>query len=311
MRYKKMVNLKILECPDCKNELRFNKIKNVFNCQSCKSNHPINQEIITILPSSFTELGTSDNKILDEQKYQDSISNFYAKTYESSYVKKRWDYPILQKYLKYFKPESIVLDLGCGTGATSYFYAKNGFDVISSDLSTAHLQNVKGRDIKTLLIRSIAEKIPLKDNSVSQVVCSGSIHHFDNKKKSLEEIYRVLKKGGKLLVIENNNESLHKSLIPKFLRDFMQPHFKKKYGESIHEEESRDHDMKIKDFRKLFANAPFKSCSVQTFYFARIVSLAEKSNLVKFMFNVILKVLDNLIGLLKHKGFFAIFLLEK
>ena len=135
--------------------------------------------------------------IKEEQKYQDSIAKYYFESYESDYVKKRWDYPLLEKYLKYVQ-KGIVLDLGCGTGATSYFYSKNNYQVISSDLSTEMLKKVKERGNDSILLNSLAESIPLKDNSVSHVVCFGAFHHFNNKKKSLEEINRVLKKNGTL-----------------------------------------------------------------------------------------------------------------
>ena len=252
-------------------------------------------------------------KIIKEEEYQDKIADKYKDMYENAWVKKTWDYPILKKYLKYFSREHPLLDLGCGTGASTEFYSKKGFKVIAYDLSREMLEKVKERNLKNkpILVKGIAEELPFKDKYVGQIFCSGSFHHFDNKLKSLKEMHRVLKPGGKVLILENNNKSLHRYLIPRAVRNKMQPKFKKKYGESVHEQEGREKELSIEDYIKIISKTNFKIKSIKTFYFARIVSLIEKPLIIRYIALSILSLLDIFIRLFKNKGYWVAILLEK
>ena len=64
--------------------------------------------------------------------------------------------------------------------------------------------NVDGRyhrpNIK--FIEGSAESIPLPDNYFYKVVASASFHHFLDQDKALEEIKRVLKPHGKIIILE-------------------------------------------------------------------------------------------------------------
>ena len=50
--------------------------------------------------------------------------------------------------------------------------------------------------------QALAEDIPLEDNSFDMVFCLFSFRDFQDKKKGLEEIYRVLKHGGQLVMCD-------------------------------------------------------------------------------------------------------------
>jgi ubiquinone/menaquinone biosynthesis C-methylase UbiE len=51
-------------------------------------------------------------------------------------------------------------------------------------------------------VQALAEDIPLEDNSFDMVFCLFSFRDFQDKKKGLEEIYRVLKPGGQLVMCD-------------------------------------------------------------------------------------------------------------
>lgn len=48
------------------------------------------------------------------------------------------------------------------------------------------------------------EKLPFKSNYFDEVVCKNVLEHLTNPGFALKEMYRVLKKGGKLLLITDN-----------------------------------------------------------------------------------------------------------
>ncbi|MBU0459619.1 MAG: class I SAM-dependent methyltransferase [Nanoarchaeota archaeon] len=253
------------------------------------------------------------SRISEEEKYQDKIANDYSRAYEHLWVKKTWDYPILKKYLKYFDRNYPLLDLACGTGASTAYYSKHGFPVIAYDLSEKMLEQVKKRNLlnKPTCIKGIAEKLPFKKEEIGQIFCSGSFHHFEDQLKSLAEMHRVLKPSGKVMILENNNESLHRYFIPRFIRDKMQPQFKKKYGESVHEEECREEELTIKDYRKIISQTNFKIKSIKTYYFARIVSLVEKPKYIRNSILFMLGIMDAFVKLFKDRGYWVVILLEK
>ena len=51
-------------------------------------------------------------------------------------------------------------------------------------------------------VQALAEEIPLEDNSFDMVFCLFSFRDFQDKKKGLQEIYRVLKPGGQLVMCD-------------------------------------------------------------------------------------------------------------
>lgn len=79
-----------------------------------------------------------------------------------------------------------LLDVGCGTGIASEFFANKGFSVMGVDPAEKLLeQNAYPHKIAS------AEKIPFKDASFDIVVSLTAIHNFNDIRKGLEEIRRV------------------------------------------------------------------------------------------------------------------------
>ncbi len=99
-----------------------------------------------------------------------------------------------------------ILDLGCGTGRNSFFYAQNGFDVFASDIckkSTDVLNNkIYKNNISNIKVYNYDfTDILFKDRFFDAVVCTSVLHHAKLKdiKKGINEIYRVLKPNGCLI----------------------------------------------------------------------------------------------------------------
>lgn len=106
-----------------------------------------------------------------------------------------------------------VLEIGYGLGADALSIAKfadkyNGVDL--SDLSyevTARRLSLNGLNNFNLSIGS-STNLDFKDNYFDFVYSWGVIHHSGNIKKSLKEIYRVLKEGGRSKLMIYNKNSL-------------------------------------------------------------------------------------------------------
>ncbi|HDS01968.1 MAG TPA: class I SAM-dependent methyltransferase [candidate division Zixibacteria bacterium] len=107
-----------------------------------------------------------------------------------------------------------ILDVAAGRGASlKYLVDKVGeFEqAVGVDFSEQNLNQAKNQfdDNRIIFLKMRAEELDFDDNQFDLVAIVNSLHHLDNPQKSLEEMHRVLKPGGLLLVSEmyNDNQS--------------------------------------------------------------------------------------------------------
>lgn len=101
------------------------------------------------------------------------------------------------------KPTDVVLDVCCGTGDLSTLIRSAGAHVVSVDFSYSMIQ--KGRDkgnIDELAAVADASKLSFKDKIFTKVCISFGIRNIPDIDIFLEEVYRVLRPGGTLTILE-------------------------------------------------------------------------------------------------------------
>ena len=93
-----------------------------------------------------------------------------------------------------------VLDAGCGTGGTTIDLRRFG-EVVGVDLAWEALEPARGRGL-TRLARASIERLPFRDKSFDAVTSFEVIYHLGvtNDRYALDELHRVLKPGGLLLL---------------------------------------------------------------------------------------------------------------
>lgn len=100
-----------------------------------------------------------------------------------------------------------ILDVGCGEGKIWELFP--GFDVTGLDISARNLAKAQ----KYLVpVRGKAEQLPFKDSSFDLVVASEIFEHLLKPEKTLEEIDRVLKVGGRAIITFPNVSGLQMRL---------------------------------------------------------------------------------------------------
>ncbi|TQK06466.1 MULTISPECIES: class I SAM-dependent methyltransferase [unclassified Herbaspirillum] len=104
-------------------------------------------------------------------------------------------------------PDARVLDLGCGGGHASFAVAPVVQKVIAYDLSAQMLDVVASaaqeRGLDNLAVRQgSADKLDFPDASFDLVCTRFSVHHWRNVPQALREVLRVLKPGGRFIVID-------------------------------------------------------------------------------------------------------------
>ncbi|WP_235297068.1 bifunctional demethylmenaquinone methyltransferase/2-methoxy-6-polyprenyl-1,4-benzoquinol methylase UbiE [Portibacter marinus] len=114
----------------------------------------------------------------------------------------------------------IVLDVATGTGDMVFMYAESDIDqIIGLDISNGMLDIARKRSSKYKLSDRVqfqngdAEKLPFEEASFDAVSVSYGIRNFEDLELGLGEILRVLKPGGRLVVLET---SVPKSALMRF-----------------------------------------------------------------------------------------------
>jgi len=121
-----------------------------------------------------------------------------------------------------------VLDIGCGDGGDALIFAKLGANVIGTDIKPhPNWQILKQDNLKFKTANACA--LPFKDGSFNIVFEKDMLHHVNDLKKALSEIWRVTKKGGQIIIVEANRYNpilyLHMTLI-RGHQHFTQRYFK-------------------------------------------------------------------------------------
>jgi ubiquinone/menaquinone biosynthesis C-methylase UbiE len=127
-------------------------------------------------------------------KFYDFVEKHYLRDYEKALI-------IIKKQLS-FNKKDIVLDIGGGTGFILQEINKEPFIKINIDVSKKMLQKLKNERI--LKIQGDGMFLPFKNESMSIVLLINVLHHIHKKYHKLlfQEIYRILKKNGFLLMID-------------------------------------------------------------------------------------------------------------
>lgn len=104
-----------------------------------------------------------------------------------------------------------VLDVGSGNGYVLSKYAAEGAEVFGIDITQTGIDLCKKRfeylQLKGNFQVADAQDIPFPDNTFDCVCSMGVLHHVPDTQKALDEIHRVLKPGGRLIVMLYNRNS--------------------------------------------------------------------------------------------------------
>jgi demethylmenaquinone methyltransferase / 2-methoxy-6-polyprenyl-1,4-benzoquinol methylase len=159
-----------------------------------------------VTPYKDSDLG----KKQQVEKMFDSIAHRYdfLNHFLSMGIDKGWRRKAIN-LLKPIKPQS-VLDIATGTGDIAFEVNKrlNPKTLVGLDLSEGMLsfarEKAKKRNLteKISFVKGDSENLQFEGNSFDAVIVSFGVRNFENLQKGLQEIFRVLKPGGMLVVLE-------------------------------------------------------------------------------------------------------------
>ena len=111
----------------------------------------------------------------------------------------------LHALLALIDPSITIGDLGCGTGQVSELIAPHVAKVIAVDGSTDMVQAARKR-LKGLhqvdIRRGDMEALPINDAELDAAMVALVLHHVPEPQRALAEVHRVLKCGGRVLIVD-------------------------------------------------------------------------------------------------------------
>jgi len=96
-----------------------------------------------------------------------------------------------------------ILDIGAGDGI---ILENSGLDPIEMDISLERCRRLKHKQRRVACGSGF--EIPIKDNSVDCALLIATLEHVSKPEKVIDEIYRVLKKGGEAAILVPNDITL-------------------------------------------------------------------------------------------------------
>lgn len=165
------------------------KLCNVFNC---KINELINENL--------TDFDLLSDDIKNTEKLYERFLG-YADTYDEGRPKlPSTAIELLKIYLN--NDIETIVDIGCGTGLSTEVCTSFANNVIGIDPSMDMLNKAKTKENgKMKFIQAYGDKTGLEDECADIVICSQAFHWM-KPEPTINEVYRILKKGGIFAVID-------------------------------------------------------------------------------------------------------------
>jgi len=150
--------------------------------------------------------------------------------------------------------DSLVLDLGCGTGNNTILFAEaTQAKVVGIDISYGMLEKANEKTKMIPFVQAPADGLPFPEKIFHFVFMTEVIHHLPTPLSAIEDIFRVLKPGGSLCIVTQSHKQIDDRMTSRFFPA----------SASVDKERYPDIDM-IEEFLN---NAGFNGVNPKTYQF--------------------------------------------
>ncbi len=157
-----------------------------------------------------TKILKSVNKLFKSPVHPFNLQNEGKKSYAM------WQYEQGERTIEFFLKKfdikemfegKTVIDIGCGAGGKSVYYAScgaekvYGLEILEKYRDEAEsLAKSVGMEEKFQFVAGDSAALPFDDNTADTIIVNDAMEHVANPEKTLSEMLRVLKKGGKIYI---------------------------------------------------------------------------------------------------------------
>lgn len=177
--------------------------------------------------------------------FWDQVSGLYD-LFETIYNRKVYQ-GLGEKIAERIKPDDLVLECACGTGAISRSIAPKCRQLIATDFSVGMLQQTRKncQNYNNVKIkRADMTHLKCRDNRFDVVVAGNVIHLLEDPHAAVKELERVCKPGGKLIIPTYINASRGVNQLAVQLLAFAGANFKRQFD--------------MDSYQKFFADAGYE-----------------------------------------------------
>jgi len=146
-----------------------------------------------------------------EIETQDRVAEFYEGIRYKLPWSLRYHTWLFEHMIGLLSPEGRILDAGCGTGLLGEFLPEAqllgidlSFEMVSR--ATTHLNAVCVGDV---------ESLPFEENSFDRVFARSVIHHLASAERGVTELARVLKEGGRIVLLDTRDQNMFSRIFRK------------------------------------------------------------------------------------------------
>ena len=197
-----IINEKQLNAKKSKSDKPKEKNKGKLNIKqlSQSTQKEINLESV----SSLQDFGVTINQSVSDKPTEiekKHVYEVYDKISEHFSQTRYKPWPLVSEFLNSLEKNSMVLDVGCGNG--KYLSENKNLVMWGTDRSGNLLSIAKEKNINAQCFIADSLKLPIKSESFDAAISIAVIHHFSNELlriQALKEIFRVIKKNGKVLI---------------------------------------------------------------------------------------------------------------
>ncbi len=143
----------------------------------------------------------------NHRKYLARIEKYRSLGYDIPKTREK-----MVQLLDHCNGKSQILDIGCGKGHLALALAKSGKSCIAIDISAAEIHfaslnaSYHGLDEQLDFQVQDAQQLNFESGKFDAVVSAASVHHLSHPELVLEELLRIVKKGGQIIISDLNTK---------------------------------------------------------------------------------------------------------
>jgi len=244
----------------------------------------------------LVELKDSDQKYL----YRHDIKEFFGRKSWEKYVYMNRFHTVIDFVRRNVVKHSAIIDVGCAQGNFSLSlaeigYKTHGVDLRSNFIAYAKLKTSFEEEHNVEWIVADAKNLPFQKSSIDCVLLLEILEHTTTPEKMVKEAYRVLKKGGYLIISTVNQKRIRMSAKSQSYSDFKRNSQKRCRGPSDSTAKGSEHifEFQVVEVQRLLRKFNTKILDIKLVTFLGFRLVLSKlfdhrvlSNLERFIFKV-------------------------